>query len=165
MAGTVDYLAADNFNHVPVSAANPLPTTSASGGAAVSTANPLPVANAALPVGAVPLAVSSGNVANASAVATLPAAVGKTTYIKGFTITPGGVTVAAVVTATLTGVANTLSYTIGAPTGAGAAGPAVVVPFGDGIPASAVNTAIVLTLPALGGGNLNASVTAWGYQL
>jgi hypothetical protein len=31
--------------------------------------------------------------------------------------------------------------------------------------ASAVNTAIVLTLPSLGAGNTNAAVVAYGYQL
>jgi hypothetical protein len=33
------------------------------------------------------------------------------------------------------------------------------------IPASATNTAIVVTLPALGAGNTNATVIAWGYRL
>lgn len=161
----VNYLNPDNVNQTPVSAANPLPVTSSAGGAAVSTSNPMPVASNALPVGATALAISSGNVANAIASATLAAAASKTTYIKGLTITPGGATVAGLVTATLVGLGNTLSYTIGAPTGAGAAGAPFQVNFGDGLPASAANTAIVLSLPALGAGNTNASVTVWGYQL
>lgn len=166
MAGSIDYIAADNINHVPVSLANPLPTTSASGGAAVSTSNPLPVASAALPVSATLVANSSGNVANTAAVATLPAAVGKTTYIKGLSITAGGATVAALVTATLTGLGSTLSFTVSSPVGIGAGGMPIIIDFGPGgVPASATNTAIVLTLPALGAGNTNASVSAWGYQL
>lgn len=121
---------------------------------------------AAIPAGATAVSSSSGNVANASAIATLAAVVGKTTYVKGLTITPGGATAAALVTATLVGtLGGTLSYTMGAPTGAAVAGYPFMINFGDGIPASAVNTALVLTLPALGAGNTNASVSIWGYQL
>lgn len=149
----IDYLAADNQNHTPVSAANPLPVSSVGG-------------SAAIPANGVAVANSSGNVANASAVATLAGAASKTTYIRGFTITPGGSTAAGIVTATLTGLlGGTLSFTIGSPAGAGVAGSPLQVSFGDGAPASAQNTAIVLTLPALGSGNTNASVSAWGYQL
>lgn len=158
MAGIITFLAADAINETPVSAANPLPTTGPGAGGSI--------AIAAIPTGATLVASSSGNVANASAVATLPAASGKTTYIKGLTITPGGATAAALVSATLVGLGSTLTYTVGAPSGVAVSGLPLVVDFGPGgAPGSAVNTAIVLTLPALGAGNTNASVSAWGYQL
>ena len=158
MAGIVSYLAADTLNQTPVSALTPLPVTGAGAGGAQAVA--------AVPVGGTAVQNSSGNVANAIATATLPAAVGKTTYIQGLLITPGGATTGALVTATLVGLGSTLSFTVGAPAGALLAGSPVFVDFGPGgRPSSAVNTAIVLSLPALGTGNTNASVSAWGYQL
>lgn len=110
-------------------------------------------------------AASSGNVANASAVATLAAVAAKTTFIAGLTITGGGATAGSLVNATLVGLAGgTATYTFAAPTGATVGATPLVVTFNPPLPASAVNTAIVLTLPALGIGNLNAAVSAWGYQ-
>lgn len=123
-------------------------------------------ASGGLPSGAVAVTSSSGNVANASAVATLAAAAGKTTYISGFEITAAGATAAGVVTATVTGaIGGTMSYTFVAPTGATVAATPLVVEFHPPIPASAVNTAIVVTLPALGAGNTNATAVAHGYQV
>lgn len=117
------------------------------------------------PGGATAVSNSSGNVANAAAVATLAAAAGKTTYISGFTITGAGATAAGVVTAALTGLlGGTASFTITAPAGATVGIAPLSVTFNPPLPGSAVNTALVLTLPALGSGNTNASVSAWGYQ-
>lgn len=117
------------------------------------------------PGGATAVANSSGNVANASAVATLAAAPAKTTYISGLTITGAGATAASVVTAALTGLlGGTVSFTIAAPAGVAVGIAPLMVAFNPPLPASAVNTAIVLTLPALGSGNTNAAVSAWGYQ-
>ena len=108
---------------------------------------------------------SSGNVANASAAATLAAAAAKTTWITGFAITASGATVGSVVTATVTGaITGTLSFTFAVPTGATVGATPLVVNLANAIPASAVNTAIVVTLPALGSGNTNAAVSAWGFQ-
>lgn len=111
------------------------------------------------------ISAASGNVANASAVATLAAVAGKTTYISGLTITAGGATAGALVSATVAGLSGgTATYTIGAPTGVTVAATPMVLQFNPPLPASAVNTAIVVTLPALGAGNTNAAVSAWGYQ-
>jgi len=108
--------------------------------------------------------VSSGNVANASAAATLAAVAAKTNYLAGFEITAGGATGAALVSATITGLAGgTATYTFGAPAGATVAATPLVVWFPTPLPASAVNTAIVVTLPALGAGNTNATVVVHGY--
>lgn len=133
----------------------------------VSTTNPVPVQTSGpFPVGATAITAASGNVAAAAAVATLPGVANKTTYITGFTITGGGATAAALVLATLVGcVSGTLTFVYGAVAGAALASQALVVSFDTPIPASAVNTAIVLTLPSLGAGNTNAAVTARGFQL
>lgn len=125
---------------------------------------PLPVTSI-LPGGAAALNASSGNVANASAAATLAAAAGKTTYITGFEITSGGATAASLVSATVAGLlGGTATYTYGCVAGATAPNAPLIVSFVPPMPASAVNTAIVVTLPALGAGNTNATVTAHGYQ-
>jgi hypothetical protein len=118
------------------------------------------------PAGATPVHAASGNVANASAAATLAAAVGKTTYITGFEITGGGATAAALVLATVTGLSGgTATYIVGAVAGVTLQNQPLVVKFQIPIPASATNTAIVVTLPALGAGNTNAAVVAHGFQL
>lgn len=119
-----------------------------------------------IPVGATPLNVSSGNVANASAAALLGATATTTTYISGFEITAGGATVGALVSATVSGLAGgTMTYTFAAPTGATAGATPLVVQFSPAQPASAINTAITVTLPALGAGNTNAAVSAHGYRI
>lgn len=124
------------------------------------------VGSKATPNGATPLHSSSGNVANAPAVATLAAAAGLTNYVTGFTITGGGATAAALVLATLTGLlGGTASYVYGAVAGVASPNPVLQIDFSTPLPASAANTAIVLTLPALGAGNTNAVVELFGYQL
>lgn len=118
------------------------------------------------PAGATAISASSGNVANASAAATLPAVASVTNYLSGLTITGAGATAASVVTATVTGlVGGTLSLTVTAPAGVTTAFAPIVLQFDPALVASAANTAIVLTLPALGAGNTNAAVSAWGYKI
>ena len=119
-----------------------------------------------LPASAVAVTASSGNEANTNAVATLAAASGKTTWITGFTCTASGATAASVVEVTVAGViSGTMTFTFVAPAGATTAAVPLAVAFPYPVPASAVNTAIVVTLPALGAGNTNASVVATGFQL
>lgn len=111
------------------------------------------------------ITASSGNVANASAAATLGAVAGKTTYMTGFEITSGGATAAAIVSPTVTGISGgTATYTYGCVAGATVANSSLQVTFYPPLIASAANTAIVVTLPALGAGNTNATVVAHGYQ-
>jgi hypothetical protein len=115
---------------------------------------------------ATPIVNSSANVGNASAVATLAAVAGRTTYITGFEITAGGATTGASVTATVVGIlGGTLNYTFTVASGALVSSYPLIVTFDTPVPASAVNTAIVVTLPALGAGNTNATVVAHGYYL
>lgn len=119
----------------------------------------------ALPAGT-PISAASGNVANASAVATLAGVAGKTTYITGFEATSSGATVGLPVTVTVTGLlSGTLSYTFAFVPGVLLASTPLTIEFPQPLPASATNTAIVVTLPAGGAGNTNATVTAHGFQL
>lgn len=122
--------------------------------------------SAGVPEGATPITAASGNVANANAVATLAGVASKTTYIQGFQLTASGATAASVVSVTVTGlISGTATYTFTFPAGATAAAQPLIVEFPAPIPASAVNTAIVVTLPAGGSGNTNATANAQGFQL
>lgn len=122
-------------------------------------------ATIALPPDATPVNVTSGVQANANAVATMPAVAGKTNYLTGFEITGAGATAAAVVNATLTGLFGgaTMNYTVTVVAGATLANPSIIVSFPTPIPASAPNTAITLTVPALGLGNTNSTANIHGF--
>jgi hypothetical protein len=116
-----------------------------------------------------PVANSAVGAAQSNAAA-LPAASGKLTYIEGFDVTGGGATAASVVEVSITGLPTaigTLKFEMNVL--AGATGPVnaqggLFIRFPQPLPASAVNSAITVTLPSLGAGNTNASVTAYGYQ-
>lgn len=122
-------------------------------------------AQSPIPLNGVQITASSGNVAAGVAAASLAAATGKVTYICGFSITSSGSTGAAVVNPTVSGiVTGTMTFTYSSVAGATLANPSLIVPFRDCISASAPNTAIVVSMPSLGAGNTNATVSAWGYQ-
>lgn len=113
----------------------------------------------------IPITASSGNVAAATATATLAAAANRITYISGFEFTSAGATAGAAVTCTITNtVTGTMSYTVTSATGAAVGNPPLVVEFNPPIPANAVNTTIVASCPSLGAGNTNATMTAHGFQ-
>jgi hypothetical protein len=100
--------------------------------------------------------------------ATLPAAAGKTTYICGFYFSGTNATAANPATAvTVTGAAIG-TMTFGFPTlAAGATVPntrPINPVFTTCIAASASNTAITVTGPALGAGATQATLSAWGYN-
>jgi hypothetical protein len=176
---------------LPWSTANPCPvsaTFTPSGtqnvnitqilGAAPSLTNPLfvsPATGATFPVsgtvtatpgsqypsGAVPLTATATGT-TAATVATLSGTAGKTTYICGFTISADATTAlaaAATVTGTISGSLNYIQN-VGAATAAGV----LTQTFNPCIPASATNTAIVITSAAAGLAG-NTSVNGWGYQL
>lgn len=122
--------------------------------------------NIDIPIMASTVATSSGNVANASAAASLAAISGQTNYCTGFQITASGATAGLAVTATLAGIAGgTLSYVFTFPAGVLVPAQPLTVSFYPAIPASAVNTAITLTLPAGGSGNTHAAVSIQGFSL
>lgn len=118
------------------------------------------------PDGAVPLTSSSGNVANANAVATLTPPAGRTAYITGIKSTSAGATVAAIVNLTVAGVTGgTMTFPRVFSAGAVLQNADFDQDFAPGIPGAAAGTAIVVTLPAGGAGNTNAAITAIGYYL
>lgn len=113
-----------------------------------------------------PITATSGNIVNNVAVATLAGTSGKTTYITGFQCTSSGAT------AGLVGdiaVANTISgslfYVVAFPASTTTLATPIIVDFGHGVPASAANTAITVTMPAAGSGNTDEVCNAEGYQL
>jgi hypothetical protein len=111
------------------------------------------------------ITASSGNVAAATATATLAAAVGRVAYLCGFSITSSGSTSAAVVNPTIANViGGTLTFVYVSVAGVTLANQPLVVPFSPCLPANAPNTTIPVSMPSLGAGNTNATVNAWGFQ-
>jgi hypothetical protein len=107
---------------------------------------------------------SAANAAAANNV-TLPGVAGQTTFITGFEITGAGATAGSVIVVTVTGIlGGTKTYQLVIPTGAGVGIVPLQVEFSRPIPASAVNTAIVVNVPSFGAGNTNAAATAHGFQ-
>jgi len=142
-----------------------------SGGDPISISRPLPVASSPLPTNSVgtqatSIKASSGNVANTSGVATLAGVAAQTTYITGFDVTGSGATAASVVSVTVAGLlGGTATYTLSVVAGATVGNAPLIARFDPPLPASAVNTAIVVTCPALGAGNTNNTVNAYGYYI
>lgn len=120
---------------------------------------------AGYPAGAVPVAgVSSG--ANTPLSLTLAAVAGKTTYITGLQWSSGGATAAQFGGPTISGIlGGTINFVGTIPAGAGATAAPLNMTFNPPIPASAVNTAIVVSAGAGGAGNLAQSLSAQGFQL
>ena len=109
---------------------------------------------------------SSGNVANAAATATMAATASVTNYVNGVEITFAGATAAANVVATISGLlGGTISFICVAPAGATVQGTPIILTFDPPLPASAANTAIAVTLPALGAGNTHACVNIHGFRV
>lgn len=149
MAGLIYTRDADLVNQTPVGADNPLPVTAA-----------------IYPVGATPLTGTSGNVANAQAQATLSAVAGKTNYLSSVTVSGGGSTAGAGVTVTIAGTTgSSIFFPVMAPAGVLVPLPGLQLVFNPPIPASAANTAITATLPALGAGNTHAGITIHGFRI
>lgn len=118
---------------------------------------------AGLPVGATAVAQST-TTSNATAVATLPAAAGKTTYVTHITISGLAPTGAGGVGHNVTGVlGGAISYYMGLPAGP-APVPVIDITFNPPLPASAPNTAIVLTGNAFGAGSGGQNSTIQGFQ-
>lgn len=108
---------------------------------------------------------ASSAVAAAANNVTLAGVAGQTTFITGFEITGDGATAGSIITITITGVlGGTKTYFLTIPAGVTTAITPLIVEFARPIPASAVNTAIVVNVPSFGAGNTNAAVTAHGFQ-
>jgi hypothetical protein len=105
---------------------------------------------------------TSATPATVAAAATLPGVAGTTTYINGFICTSAipGANVVPLVTVTGT-TGGTLSFQFPETT---AFGGQLIIFFPNPIPASAPNTSIVVTVPALASSG-NSAVVAYGFQL
>jgi hypothetical protein len=111
------------------------------------------------------IAQQSAVAANAQATATLAAAANKTTYITNLQIFATGATAAGAVNVTITGLlGGTMTIPFDVPAGVNVRATPIILDFATPLPGSAVNTAIVVTLPALGSGNTRATVNAQGVQ-
>lgn len=110
-------------------------------------------------------ASTSSSGANAALAPAIGGGAGLMAFVQSITITGLGATVAAQVTATLTGLlGGTISYPLTVPAGATVPITNVFDGFGSlGIQASAVATAITLNLPAFGAGNTLAEAALNGY--
>lgn len=115
---------------------------------------------------ATPLNSGSGNVANASGVATLTPSATTTAYLTGFDIDGSGATAGAAVSVTVAGLlGGTRTFTYVFNTGVAVANASFSKRFSPALQASAVNTPIVVTCPASGAGGTNLTVNAYGFQL
>lgn len=107
---------------------------------------------------------ASATAAAAASNATLAAVAAKTNYITGFVVSGGGATLASIIAVTVTGtITGTLTYYLGVPAGVLVGASALVVTFSRPVPASAVNTAIVVNVPSFGAGSTNQSAVATGF--
>lgn len=113
---------------------------------------------------AVQVTVTATGGANAAVVATMPAVPGWVNVIQGYDITGTGATAAALVDITISGLAVAVSHKAAVP-----AGVTVLternVRFPRGLQATGANTAVSVTLPALGLGSLSATVNVYGYRV
>lgn len=122
------------------------------------------VGAAGYPAGATPVQ-SGDNQANAALSASLPAAVGKTTYLTGLSISGGGSTAGAAVAGSLTGLlGGTRAFTVIVPAGALVPMQPLTLNFNPPLPASGLNTAIALSVGAGGAGNAGISAMLTGFQ-
>lgn len=131
--------------------------------AAIATMHSLPARGQV--AGAISVVAGSGNVAAATATATLPATQNRTTYLCGYIISGLGATAGSAATLTITGLASgTITSNVGVPAGATVPVNVVVTLAPSCQPASGPNTSIALAVGSFGTGNTNASIVAWGYQ-
>lgn len=115
---------------------------------------------------------AAGSAQNATAganTATLASASGKTAWITGFDVTGTGATTGSGINVTVTGLASgagsTLNYGLQVPAGVTAAltGGGLFIKYDKPLPASALNTNILVTCPSFGSGNTAASVNVYGF--
>lgn len=117
-----------------------------------------------LPPNATIVTATSGNVANATATATIAAVSAKTNYITGFDVTGTGATAGAAAVVTVAGLlGGSITYTYTFATGAAVANTPLIIRFPAPIPASGTNTAITVACGASGAGGTNNVVNAYGY--
>lgn len=160
VAATITPSGTQNVNVTQVGG-NPVTTTVPVSGSVSLSGSSIPALSSQYPASATAITASNTGTVAATA-ATLVGAVGKTTYVCGFSITSDA-TAGLAGTATVAGViTGTMTYIQGV--GAAPSVASLNQTFSPCIPASAVNTSIVVTSAAAGTGGSTA-VNAWGYQL
>lgn len=111
-------------------------------------------------------AYSSGNVANTAAVGTIPAAAGKRCYMTGFDFSASGATAGSIALLTITGLlGGTAVHSVSVPGGVTSQITPRNYTFDPPLVASADNTAITVSLAALGAGNTSACVSVYGFSI
>lgn len=131
----------------------------------------VPQGNGGYPIGAVPVVADfAGNVGTTPVALSIPAAVGKFSYICGVSALNNGATAAAPnAVLTITGLAGGSTYTFSFPFAAvgtitlfsGLIG--APVSFNPCLPGNAINTAVTVNV-AVEAGNTATDVNIWGYQ-
>ncbi len=123
-----------------------------------------------IPVDAVIVVASANSTGAAQLAPALAAVTGALNYVQGFDITGGGATSATVVNCTLSNLIGTvtgnyaLNCVAGATLGINVNG-GLSVRFPEAIPCVAAATAITLTVPTLGTGNVMVSAVLYGYYI
>lgn len=111
--------------------------------------------------------VSSSANGAGGVVATLPAQVGKFTHLCGFSVDAGNPTAGITVSVTVTGIVGgpwTFDWTALAAAATTPPPAPLFKTFYPCVPSAGQNTAIVVTVPTLGAGEVGVSVNAWGFQ-
>jgi len=127
--------------------------------------------NAGWPTNATPIIINSANAANATLTVSIPNAPGTWNYLTGASCTSNGATASSYVSATITGIiGGTITAILFVPINTSAGnivplGSAGLAPIKYPWPASAVNTAITLSVPALGTGNSLTRCTLEGFSV
>ena len=117
------------------------------------------------PVGQTSVVGTFSGANTGGATATLPGVAGKTTFLCGFSVSGTGSTGGGAVTATIATLVGgqTLSYSYVFANGANTTSTPDQYTYTPCIPANAVNTAIVLSVPGQAG-NTGTQLNIWGYQ-
>jgi len=121
-----------------------------------------------LPADAVAVNINVGVVANTTMNAVMPAVPGYLNVLRGFKITGTGATAASAIDVTTTGCGTAgpnLRLAVPAGVNTNAPNTAWSPDWPNGIPASAANTAITVSVPAFGAGNTGAAISLYGYRI
>jgi hypothetical protein len=122
------------------------------------------IASPCLAANVTPIEGQSGDVAAASAVATLTGTALKRTYLDKVIISSNGATAGTCVAVAVTGAdVGTVNWDYCAPAGATVPAPVQIISFPEQDIVASSGGNIVVTVPSLGTGNLHAAVTALGH--
>lgn len=118
------------------------------------------------PTGSEPYAAGSGDVGNSIATATIASTGSIVAWLYGFDVYSSGATGASVVLVTVTGLraSATLTFPLAVSVGAAVQNAPLSLRFNPPLMAQSAGTPIVVTVPALGAGNLHCAANVYGYR-